>query len=394
MPRTRHKLPRVALLVETSTTWGQHLIRGVARYAREHGPWLFVLEPRGRSEKLRVPRGWHGDGVIARVNSPELAEDIERLDLPAVNVSWYHFNAPQIAHCTVDEEAVGTLAANYLADRGFRSFGFYPAFDRPGYVDRLGPAFSRAAAKRGGHSEAYDGVAYRHDRSNWDNHLTDVARWLLGLRKPVGILAFGDFQGRVIAEACLMAGLRVPDDVAVLGSEQDELASAVSVPELSSIECGGLSVGYRAAEVLDGMMSGNPAPTEAMRFTPTTVITRQSTEVLAIEDPELAVAFRYIRDHAHEPITVEDVLRHVPLSRRALEQRFANTVGRTPAAAIRHVRLERAKHLLYDTDFGVAQIAEACGFKLPEALARTFKAEFGIKPTEFRRQSSAVLSKP
>jgi LacI family transcriptional regulator len=385
-PARIFRLPRVALLVETSTTWGNHLIRGVARYAREHGPWLFVLEPRGRGEKLRIPKGWTGDGVIARVNSPELAEDIARVDLPAVNLSWYDYTAPRMARCTISERDVAKTAANYLLERGFRSFGYFPAFDRPGYVDRLGPAFAQAVRARGGACELYSGVPYRPE-TGWDDHLADLAMWLARLRKPVAILAFGDFQGRLIAEACLVAELRVPDDVAVLGSEQDELAAAVSVPELSSIECGGRQVGFRAAEILHKMMNGGPVPPEPIEYASPSVITRQSTEVLAIEDPELAAAFRFIRSHAHEPITVDTVLTQVPLSRRALEQRFSATVGRTPAAAIRRVRLERAKHLLFDTAQGVAEVAHACGFKSPEALARAFRIEFGMTPTEFRSRA-------
>jgi LacI family transcriptional regulator len=385
MHRFAHKRPRVAILIETSTTWGSLLIRGIARYARQQNGWLFLLEPRGRGERLRVPVGWNGDGIIARVNSPELAEDIERLAIPCVNTSWFGFDTPNIARCTIDELDVARTAADYLTNLGFRHFGYFPAFDRPGYVDRLVPTFTAAVTERGGVCNRYDGLAYHADSSNWEDHLFDLAQWLISLPKPVAVLAFGGYQGRVVAEACALVRLKVPDEVAILCSEQDELASAVCVPELSAVECGGEQVGYRAATLLDRLMHGEPPPPAPVLLASPGVITRQSTEVLAIEDPELATAFRFIREHAHREISVDEILQHVPLSRRALEQRFLATVGRTPAATIRHVRLERAKHYLRDTDYSVGEIAHLCGFKSLEVLARLFKRHLGATPTAFRR---------
>jgi LacI family transcriptional regulator len=382
------------VLIETSTTWGRKLIRGIARYARQQNGWTMLLEPRGRGEQLRMPVGWNGDGIIARVNSHELAADIERLNVPAVSTSWYDFGGANIARCTIDEYGVARTGADYLADRGFRNFGYFPAFDRPGYVDRLGPTFTEAVAARGGKCETYPGLAFHNDSSNWEDHLVDLARWLVRLPKPVAVMTFGGFQGRVVAEACSVARLRVPDDVAILCSEEDELASAVSVSELSAVECGGEQVGYHAARLLAGMMDGDPPPTEPLLLRSPGVITRQSTEVLAIDDPELASAFRFIREYAHLPISVDTILKRVPLSRRALEQRFAQKLGRTPAAAIRHVRLERAQHYLRDTDYSVSEIAELCGFRTPEVFARVFKRAFGLRPSDFRTGQAAPSSLP
>ncbi len=382
----KSRLPRIALLIETSTTWGRHLVRGATKYAHEHGPWHCFLEPRGRGEKIRLPKGWSCDGIIARVNHPGLAEDIERLGVPAVNVSWYEYGPPVMARCTIDERAVGQIAANYLADRGFKNLAFYPAFDRPGYVDKLGPAFAQAAKKRNGLFFRYDSSPYDPARMNWETHLSDLAGWLSRLPKPLAVLAFGDFQGRIITEACMLADLRVPDEVAVLGSEQDDLSSAVSLPELSSVDSGGQQVGYLAAELLAGMIKGSPAPEKPIELEPAGVITRQSTDVLAVDHPDLTDCLRFILDNAHEPINVEDVLEHVALSRRKFELLFKETVGRSPAAAIRRVRLERAQRLLHDTTMPISEIARKCGFTEPVAMTRAFKNEFGVTPSQFPRQ--------
>lgn len=381
-----HPPRRVALLVETSTTWGNDIVRGVTRYAREKGNWLFFLEPRGRLERLRMPVGWNGDGVIARINSPELAQDIEDSGIPAVDVSWFNFRTPRIARCTTSERLTAETAVKYLAERGFRRFAYYPSFDRAGYVDKLASSFKAAIAARGGTCTCFDGTPYDSATPSWEAHLQDLARWVTELPKPTAVLGFNGFRSRLVTEACQLADLEVPDDIAVLCAEQDELSSAVSVPPLSSVDHGGDRIGYAAAELLNRLMTGEPVPAKGVELAPLGVISRQSTEILAIDDPELAAAFRFIRNHAHEPIDVHDVVAQVPLSRRALEKRFLAAIGQTPAATIRRIRLDRAKRMLYDTNRSVAEIARSCGFGSREVMARVFRAEFGITPTAFRRK--------
>ena len=384
--RVMGRSPRVALLVETSTTWGRRVIQGVFRYMRTHEPWQFFVEPRGRSEKLSLPAGWRADGVIARVTHPGLAQAIRQAGVPAINVSSYGFGARNIVRCRVSGERIGEMAANYLADRGLRNFAYYSAFHHPGCADRLGPAFARAAEARGGHCTFYKGPTYVRSKPRWNAHIKHLVRWLLDLPKPVGVLTFSDVRGWLVSQGCQEAGLRVPDDVAILGGEDDELSALAAVPEISSVDCGGERVGFAAAKLLDRLMAGEPFPQRPIEFAPIGIITRKSTEFLAIEDPILARAFRFIREHSHEPLTVRDVLQHVPLSRRAFERRFTQAVGRTPAATIRRLRLDRAKRLLCDTEMSIAEVAQACGYGLPEALTRAFRAEFGSSPSEFRRR--------
>lgn len=385
---------RVAILIETSTSWGHGLIRGISRYAKEFGPWVFFVEPHGRSERLRLPTGWTGDGVLARVNSPELASQIEQLDLPAVDVSWYEFAPPTFGRCSLSSEGIARMAVEHFTERGLRSLGYCEPLGRPGYRDHLAAAFEHEARRHGCtctiHS-AHDGSGRERP---WAVEMESLVAWLRRLERPAGVLAFSDVRGRQVTEACWLARLAVPDDIAVLGSEQDELSAMISMPPLSSIDIGAERVGYAAAEMLDAMMGGEPAPPEPVLLNPVGVVARQSTDMFAIEDETLSRALDFIAERIREPIQVEDVLDHLNVSRRMLEQRFARFLGRTPAAVIRRKRLERAARLLYDSELSVAEIAARCGFRSPETLTRAFRSEFGHPPSALRRRGARTPAIP
>ncbi|MEO2010159.1 MAG: substrate-binding domain-containing protein [Pirellulaceae bacterium] len=380
------KGPRVAILVETSTSWGTQLVQGIASYAHEQGPWFFYLEPRGRYERLRLPTDWDGDGIIARVTTETLADEIIASSIPAVNVSWYGFGAQAIARCTVDESLSGRLAAAHFLERGFVHFAYCGALlPRPGYSDRFGQSFCDAVR-----AASFDCFIHRpqmsiRDPRAWPAQLTDLCGWLEGLPKPVGLLAWNDVRGRQVTEACQYAGIPVPEKVAVLGAENDELMRAVSSPPLSSIDVSAKRVGYEAAQMLAGMMHGKKRPPEPIFVEPRGIVSRQSTDTLAIADSELAAALRFVRENAHRGIRVSDVVAHVHLSRRVLEQKFKQLLGRLPAAEIRRVRIDLAQRMLMETELAMPQIASACGFQQPEVFTRTFRRETGQTPTSFRR---------
>lgn len=380
---------QVAVLVETSTTWGQSIVRGVGDYAREHGGMSLFFEPRGRLERLELPGGWRFDGVIARVTHQALADQIAEFSLPAVNVSWWQYERPTIARVTADIDRIAQLAFDHLKERGLRHFAYLPPHDRPGYDDRLGQSYRRLL-REGGlelREPPIDGPGAESFRPEqpWDTRLDAIGAWALTLPLPCGVLTFGDTYGRHLTEACRRVGLRIPEDIAILSSEQDELSSQVSVPQLSSVDVAGDRIGYASAELLDRMMRGAAAPTTAVLIRPRGIVSRQTTEMLAFEDDDLASVLQFIRENAFRPIGVEDLLDQTQVSRRKLERRFKEVLGRSPAAVIRKVRLEQAKRLLYDTDGGVHEIARASGFTGPEAMVRAFRTEFGVTPTEFRR---------
>jgi len=378
---------RIAVLIDTATSWGTGLIEGIVEYARETDRWQIFLGPRGKFEPVSVPQHWQCDGVIARVTRPELAEDLVSRRIPAVNVSWYRLGGGQIPQCTCDPAAVGEMAASHFLERGFRQFAYCASSLRPGFEDQLGAAFVQSLKRRSYKCEAF---SPRVDSESYFPSAADqelMVQWLRGLPKPVGLLAFDSLQARQVAEACHAADIEVPNEIALLGGEYDQLSCLISEPELSSVDHSPRKVGYAAAGLLARMMAGE-AVASFLR-PPARVITRQSTDTSAVRDDLLALAMSFIKTHSHERIQITDILRAVPISRRALEKGFRKQLNRSPAEEIRRVRVDRATQLLCDTSWSMPRIAGLCGFDRPELLARAFRRELNMSPTEFRRQHLA-----
>jgi LacI family transcriptional regulator len=378
---------RVALLIETSTSWGAQIVRGIGEYAQQQNrPWTFYIEPRGRNEQLHLPTGWQGDGIIARVTTGALCAEIVAAAVPAVNVSWFEFSGDRLATCTVDEAQVGKMAGEYFLDRGYRHFAYCGPLKRPGYTDRMQEHFVAAIGVAGMECACYRSRHQGLTPKNWQTELTDLGNWLRAQPKPLAVLSWSATRGRHVTEACQHASLSVPEEVAVLGGEFDELMSSMSSPPLSTIDVSAREVGLAAAARLHRGMAGGRLPKRPQRIAPRGVITRQSTDMTAIDEAMLAAALTFIREHAHEPIRVDDLLQALSLSRRRLEQRFIELLGRSPAAEIRRTRLSRAERLLADTDLPIPEVAAATGFSHPETLTRTFRRERGLTPLAYRRR--------
>ena len=384
------KPTKVALLIDTATTWGSGLIEGIADYAHKSEDWRLYLRPWGKYERLTLPKEWSGDGVIARVTHPELAEQIIDSQLPAVNVSWYRFGGTTIPRCTCDEASIAELAVKYFYDRGFRNFSYCASTLRPDYIDRMGQIFVELLADLGHTCHCF---TPQDDPSVFPiaEDVDRLTHWLRSLPKPVGLLAFDSIQARNVTEACHLDGIEVPHDVAVLGGEHDHLSCTVSIPQLSSIDHSPYQVGFAAARLLAQLMEGADPPPHAIRLPATRIITRQSTDTVALQDEKLAACVKFIKSHSHERIHVTDICREVSISRRALEKGFLKHLSRSPAAEIRRVRVEHAVTLLCDTDWPMPRIASACGFERPELLTRALKRELNITPSECRRRHRAKL---
>ena len=306
--------------------------------------------------------------------------------LPTVNVSWYAYSGGRIARCTVDEQATGRMAADYFLSSGFKQFGYCGPLNRPGYHDGLADAFREAAAASGFHCDVYPAPGGDQQSIPWNAHLASLVEWLQQLPRPVAVLAWSAARGRQVTEACHYAGIRVPDEIAVLGGEYDDLMSHISSPPLSTIDQPAEQVGYEAARLLDAMMRGKRAPKQPLLFPPTRIVVRHSTDTLAIDDDMVRDALQLIRERAHDGIRVADVVRELAVARRALEQRFVRLVGRTPAAEIRRVRIEEAKRLLVESDRSIANIGRVSGFSHQDLFSRVFRRSVGLTPSQFRRQ--------
>lgn len=376
----------VAILVETSTSWGSRIIEGINNYVREHTTWTYAIDHRGVYEAAGLPCGWRGDGIIARVITPSIAEEIKHAGVPAVNVSWITVPNSGIPQVTVNESTVGKLACEYLLERGFTNFGYYGPPHRPHYVDRMRVTFDRAIKTAGYDSAFFDPDRFLRTGQSSHEDTKRLSKWLRSLPQPAGVLTWNTAGARRITDACHTLGIRVPDQLAVLSGDHDALMANIALPPLTCIDHAPSLVGYEAARLLDEMMAGKPKPSQPIYVEPRGIIERQSTDTLAVDDPDIAKVLNYIHTHASESIRVDDLLQIVPLSRRALEIRFSQTIGRSPAKEIRRARLKIAQRLLIETDQTITQIAEACGFIHAELLQRSFRQELQMTPSAFRQR--------
>lgn len=377
---------KIALLIDTSTSWGAGLIEGIAEFAEEKANWHCFLGPRGKYDSTMLPDAWSGDGVIARVTSQRLADQLIASRIPAVDVSWYRYGDGQIPLCTCNERTIADLAAEHFIERGFRQFAYCPSTSRTNYHDRLGEAFVESLRRQMFHCHVFKATAQLNQHFASPEELAQMVAWLKSLPKPIGLLAFDSIQARQTLEACQLAQLDVPHNVAVLGGEHDYLSCTISNPQLSSVDQSPQRVGRAAAELLAKLMAGESPPVAPILLPAERVITRQSTDTVAIDDELLALAVDYIKRNSASRIQVTDILDVVPICRRALEKGFRKRLGRSPSQEIRRVRLDHAIQLLCDTSWPMPRIASACGFERPELLASAFRRELNTTPTAFRKQ--------
>lgn len=380
---TRKHPPNVAVLVDTATAWGRRLIRGITHYAQQQGPWYLWTRPSAQHQPLRLPPGWQGQGIIARVASKATARHVQAAGVPVVNVSAFEVPGAGLPSVIIDLRAAARLAAEHFRDRGLRHFAYYGPQGHL-HIDRHRRAFAEAVQEAGFACLAYQAAGQNGRQSNWRQRQRDLRQWLRTLPKPVGILTWTNDRGQEVIHACRMAGLLVPEEVAVLAADDDPLMCEACQPPLSGIALTSERIGYEAAALLDRLMQGRRPRKLRVLIEPTPVIERQSTDTLAMEDRDLARAVAFIRQHAGQPIQVADVLREVPLSRRQFERRFQAVLGRTPAAEIRRAHVERAKQLLLNTDLSIPQVAYAAGFASREYLTQVFTKETGISPLRYR----------
>lgn len=381
------RVPHVALLIETSRSYGRGLLRGIRRYLAEHGPWSLFMELRAldSATPLWLDK-WRGDGILTRTGTRSLARAVRRAKVPVVELRSPRLN-PGMPWVGVDNRAMGKIVADHLLERGFRRFGVYEIGTEVFFEERR-TNFIQTVSAAGCTCNSYAPRGAPEKPAVWERHQEELARWVAALPKPAGIMACTDQLGFFLLEACARARVAVPEEVAVVGVENEESLCTMAVPTLSSVQFNEERIGYEAALVLDRMMRGQAPPREPILIEPLGVVVRGSSDVTAIEDRQVALAARFIREHACDGISVADVVVRVPLSRSSLERRMKSALGRSPKEEINRVRIERAAGLLAETDLKLAAIALRTGFRGPQYLVAVFKQKTGLTPGEYRRRCS------
>ncbi len=388
--RTMNSQPKVALLVETARGYGRQMLRGIVRYSRLHGPWGFCLTPGDFEQAVPKVREWGGTGIIARIETPRVAQAILDSGLPTIVLdlsrSQLAAESPllQFSEVKSGSRDAGMMAAEYLVQRGFREFAFVGIPDRVWSKDRE-EGFCKAIRSAGFEVHVYQPPKSRRERV-LEREQPRLAKWLASLPRPIAVMACNDDRGREVAEACHFADIKIPEELVLIGVDNDELLCELADPPLSSVALNATGVGFRAAELLDRMMKGEVVEPQCLIAEPLSVVTRRSTDMIAIDDPEVVEALRFIHDRSNEPIQVADILRRVDISRRNLELRFSRAVGRTLHAELQRVRLERARTLLAESDLSVPKIATASGYGTPSYFIQVFRTTYGITPSRFRRE--------
>jgi LacI family transcriptional regulator len=377
---------QVAVIIHSELAYHRKILRGIGAYMHEVGNWSLYIEQKPL-HKLPDLNNWHGDGIILAFEIQSVIKMVCRMRLPTVGIEGGSIDydpASRIPNLRTDNAAIGRLGAEYLIERGFRRLafcGFPSAPENPWSTERAA-AFQKCVREHGLPCVVYTGHVTTVRK--WINLQHELTAWLESIEKPVGLMAANDDRARHVLEACRAIGLRVPEDVAVLGVDNDEVMCELTDPPLSSIEHGAASLGYQAAAQLDRLMAGKKARKLHTLVAPEGIVTRHSTDVLAIADPDVAAAMAFIHQHSCEPIGVASVVDAVGMSRTTLESRFRR-VGRTIHGEIQRLRIERARFLIATTDLPIKQITTMAGFANVRYMTAIFHQSTGWTPAEYRK---------
>jgi LacI family transcriptional regulator len=386
----RRRTRSIALIYDAAHVYDLKVMSGVAAYLQENDNFSVYIEENAlKDQRLPDLHSWRGDGIIADFDDPAVASAVAKSRLPVVGFGsgygWY-VRGSSIPYLFTNNEAIARMAADHLLERGLRNFAFcgYAKTSINGWSEEREKAFASYLEKKGFECDVYRG---RHRSARqWGSIQHSLGAWLLSLPKPLGLMATNDNRGRHALEACRAFRLRVPEEVAIIGVDNDELLCQLSSPALSSIEQGAHRIGYEAAQLLDRMMSGKRLGKRRLVIDPKGIVTRQSTDVLAIDDSIVARAMVFIQEHAIARIKVPDVVSAVSVSRSGLETHFRSTLGCTIHGAIRRVQLERTRRLVAETKLPLKQIAGSMGFKSVQHMTNLFGKMYGYSPAKYRNE--------
>ena len=380
---------KVALLLDGARGWDAGVLRGIADYANRHQPWQFVRPAvtyyqrfSGLSEgSLHALLKHRPNGVI--MHESELTSGLLRSSVPTIVVPIHSLD-PSGYYVNCDNRGVGAIAADHLMGQGLRHFGFVGFADVVWSQHRM-ESYTCCLNERN-HQVNTHLVPLAPSEAEQPRLHQALVDWLRDLPKPTGVFVGNDDLARPVAELCQLSGISVPDEVALLGVDNDELICELSNPSLSSIPFATEKAGYEAAEMLDCLMEGDTPDSPCVETAALPVVVRRSTDRLAIDDVEVVKAIRFIRDHTPQNIQVLDVVEATTLSRRTLHNRFKAHVGHSIRKEINRQRADYIARLLTDTSQSISRIAWKLGYADDAHLVRFFQRETGQTPGAYRRR--------
>ncbi|MBK9137270.1 MAG: DNA-binding transcriptional regulator [Verrucomicrobia bacterium] len=372
---------QVALLIETSNAFAREVLLGVRDWMEAHDTWAVHLSEQGRgNEPPGWLRHWQGHGIIARVETREIAAAVRRRNVPVVNVSAAGVTE-EFPTVISDSAGIARAAAEHLRERGLRQFG-YCGDARFAWSESHGRHFAALVSRWGCTCQTYPAAV--DDAADWDREQEKLRAWLRVLPRPCGVMVCYDIRGQQVLDVCRALGLRVPDDLAVIGQHNDALLCELCNPPLSSVIPNARQVGWEAAAMLDRWMHGRAPRVKRLEIPPLGVATRQSTDLVAVGDERLARAARYIREHYRQPFMVDELARAAGLSRSLLERNYRAAFGLAPWEHVLKLRLRDAEALLVQTRWSVAEIAERTGFGAAAYFSAAFRRLTGRPPSALR----------
>lgn len=366
------------------------MLLGIARYAQLHGPWSFHIRAGDFEHELPNLKQWQGHGIIARIPNMRVARAILQANLPTVAVGLTDEqmlpNSPlsRFSEVSSDAQEVVRIAGDHFLGRGLRNFAYVGMEDRA-WSQRRAREFQSFLKKAGHELHVYAQPAKALNR-RWERERAIMAKWLHALPKPIGLLACNDDRGREVLEACRLGELHVPEEVAVLGVDNDEVFCGLADPPLSSVALNAEAAGFRAAGVLDEMMQGRNVPPRRIDVEALKVVVRRSTDSNVVGDRDVSAALQFIHGSHVDQISVDEVAEQVAISRRTLEKRFRKVIGRSILEEIQLTRLQHAKSLLLETTYPVSRVAALSGFSTTAYFVQFFKKRVGRTPLRFRRE--------
>lgn len=382
-------MPQVALLVETALGSGRQILKGISQFVHEKNDWdVFHYTGSLGAMVPEVLGNWEGDGMIARISNKDVLDVIRSKGIPVVDILGNQTDS-EFPKVVCNNEAITRMVLDHYEIRGFRSYGFFGIEGEVWSIERES-AYVQCSKKMDGCFSILRMSHRMKQNSSWKEYLVRISQWLDSLPKPVGIFICSDQFAPDIIAACSILGVKIPEDVALIGVDNDLAFCEVVRPSLSSVRANHVQVGYAAAKLLSSMMSGETELPSLIRIEPFAIEVRQSTDVFALQEEGLKKAIIAIKARACGGVSVDEIAELAGYSRSVLQRKFKEVLGRTVHDMIVDVRVNRAKELLTMTNLSIIEVALRAGFNHQEYLGTVFKRFTGVSPARYRKMFSKI----